>query len=67
MTKKELLKAIKSCNQVFACTRLTDNDMFDLQVTKVDLIWKVNQCDTETWTEDHFNAWIDKNNNLRLG
>lgn len=67
MTKKELLKAIKSCKQVYVATKLTENDIFNIQIIKADLIWNVKQCDVEDWTEDHFNARIDKHNCLRIG
>lgn len=67
MTKKELIKAIKTCKQAYATTKLTENDMFDIQIIKADLLWNIKQYDTKNWTEDHFNAWIDKHNCLRIG
>ena len=67
MTKKELLRAIKTCNRVFAMTHLTEHAMFPIQAVKKDLLFNLSMCDVENWTKDDFYAFIDKENDLYIG
>ncbi len=65
MDKKELLKAIRKCNKVYATTHLTEHDTFNIQVIKADLVWNIKQCD-----EGYCNAFIARlydNNDLYIG
>lgn len=68
MTKKELIKAIKSCKYVYAnCAGMTEGDGFDIQVVKSDILWTLKQIDTSKWTTDWFRARITKDNDLVIG
>ncbi len=66
MTKKELIKAIKSCKYVYAnCAGMTEHDGFDIQIVKSELLWTLKHLDTSEWTEDWFRAVIRKANKVQ--
>ena len=68
MTKKELIKAIKSCKRVYAyCAGMTEHDGFDIQVIKSDILWTLKHTDTSEWTTDWFRARITPDNDLVIG
>ena len=65
MTKKELIKAIKSCKEVFVfCAGMTEHDGFDVKAVKSDLLWTLKHLDTSDWTEDYFRAVIRRGNEI---
>ena len=68
MTKVELIKAIKKCNNVVAIVVLTPDDTFYIKVVKSDILDTLSEIDTTEWTEEHFKAtpieWFTDNDLL---
>lgn len=72
MTKKQILKALRTCKKVFATVHLTVDDTYPIQVIKSDLAFNLhNFADVEKWSKGkkglYFKAFVDKTNDLILG
>lgn len=69
MTKRELIKAIKDCDNVIAVVHLTPDDTFYVKVVKCDILDTLSEVDTSEWVDgEQFKAmsikWIGDNDLL---
>ncbi len=65
MTKKELTRAIRDCHHIYAKVVLTEHDTVDLKITKVELLYALENWNTTYW--DDFRAYMDEDNDLFIG